>query len=549
MKIPDLLNVKTINGRITVILLFLVFNFTAFSIYILYENNRIKNKFYLLSTQAEPVITLKFIADARHLVAGYNLFQAVITQDTINFKKGYFSSLAEEAGMMKAIKLHCDTLGVPEYAAILSEFEAKQSELKVVGSLFFDMLQDRNDKQLFYAKYGTTHADSLIKSYFEKEFNPKFWAESGVHGKVDQKLKDIKENAAEDLKNRTSRIVIVIGFVLVFILVLSWFVWYKTSNYLSTSINRVVNVLKNMAQGILKKEVITRKDEVGQILSASNVLVENLQTASNFASHIGKGDFSFDFKPASEKDILGLSLLAMRNDLQRFKLDDEKRFWVNQGFAKFGEILRSNNTNLGELSEHFIGELVKYLNANQGSLFVANETKSGVVELEMKACYAYSRKKYINSKIEVGEGLVGQAFLEKDYIYLTNVPNDYIKITSGLGEALPKAVLIVPVVVEELAMGVIELASFSEFESYQIDFVKKLGEDLASVLQSVQSNEKTQTLVGQLQERTEQMHSQEEEIRQNMEELMATQEEVMRKEEDYLQTIKDLRNENEQLKN
>jgi len=548
MKVPDILNIKTINGRITVVLIFLVLNFTAFSVYILYENNRIKNKFYLLSTQAEPVITLKFIADSRHFLASYILLQAILHDETKNYRKDFFRHLNEESDMMKLIKLHCDTLNVPEYAAILSEFDAKQAELKVASNTFFDIIDDRSDKKLFYAKYGTNNADSLIKSYFNTQFSPKYWASNGVHGKIEEQLRSVKESSASDLKARTSRIVVVIGCVLFFILILSWFVWYKTSTYLSSSISKTVHVLKDMAQGILKKQEITRNDEVGQILAASNILVENLQTASNFASHIGKGDFTYQFSPASEKDILGLSLMDMRNDLQKFKLDDEKRLWINEGFAKFGEILRTNNTNLSALCEHFIGELVKYLNANQGSLFMANEGKDGVVHLEMKSCYAYSRKKYIDSKIEVGEGLVGQAFLEKDFIYLTSVPDDYIKITSGLGAALPKAVLIMPIVIEELAMGVIEIASFDEFEAYQIEFVKKLGSDLASVLQSVQTNDKTQILVSQLQERTEQMHSQEEEIRQNMEELMATQEEIMRKEEGYLQTIKLLKTENEQLK-
>jgi GAF domain-containing protein len=161
--------------------------------------------------------------------------------------------------------------------------------------------------------------------------------------------------------------------------------------------------------------------------------------------------------------------------------------------------------------------------------------------LKMRSCYAYGRRKNLSKTIHLGEGLVGQAFREKDIIFLTDIPSDYIQITSGLGKALPNSLLIVPLIHNEQVVGVLELASFQIFEEFQIQFIQKLMESLASTLISVSDNDRTKMLLEESQLRTEHMRAQEEEMRQNMEELSATQEEMHRKEQEYLALIESLR--------
>ncbi len=169
------------------------------------------------------------------------------------------------------------------------------------------------------------------------------------------------------------------------------------------------------------------------------------------------------------------------------------------------------------------------MGANQGGVFIYNDDDKGNEFYQMVAAYAYDRKKFLKRDIMVGEGLVGTSVLEKKTIYMTNVPEHYIQISSGTGEARPRCLLIVPLLVDENVLGVIEMASFSMFEPYKIQFVEKVGESIATTLQSVRINLRTQALLNRSQQQAEELAAQEEEMRQNMEELQATQEESSRK--------------------
>src|SRR5690606_29724611 len=197
------------------------------------------------------------------------------------------------------------------------------------------------------------------------------------------------------------------------------------------------------------------------------------------------------FKPLSEHDVLGNALLDMRSNLAKVAEDDKKRNWATEGMAKFGEILRTNNSDLAKLADEIIGNLVKYLNANQGAIYIMDEedAMSDEPTMSMKACYAWNKKKYLNQKIHRGEGLAGQAWQEGDTVYLTEVPQDYIRIVSGLGDSNPTAIVIVPLKVNDQIFGVVELASFGEFKDFEIEFVQKIAESIASTISSVKRSE------------------------------------------------------------
>lgn len=313
--------------------------------------------------------------------------------------------------------------------------------------------------------------------------------------------------------------------------------------YIIQRIEKIGLQIKQVSQGNLSIRLQDdNKDEIGDMSSYLNEMIQNLEKAALFAEKIGDGDFGYKFDVLGDKDKLGLSLTNMRDKLVTFAEEDKIRNWSTQGMAKFAEVLQSDKRNIDKFYENIMVNLVKYLDANQGAIYVLNDDmKKGEQTLTMKACYAWGRVKDEEEEVLIGVGLVGQCVLERDHIYITEVPDDFVKITSGLGEANPSSVLIVPLIVNEEVMGVLELASFNDIHPYQIEFVEKLGETIASTISGIKVAERTKKLLDESQELGEAMRSQEEELRQNQEEMIATQEEMDR-------TIKELEQELKYLK-
>ena len=256
-------------------------------------------------------------------------------------------------------------------------------------------------------------------------------------------------------------------------------------------------------------------------------------------------------EPLSEADDLAPKLNQAYQRLHSMEEEDELRNWQTEGLSKFVELLRKNDE-LKSLTEEALKEIVQYVGANQGAIFIAydQEDDKDIEEeyLEMISCYAYDREKYESRKIKPGEGLLGQAYLEKSIMRVKRVPEDYIYIKSGLGDASPQSLLIIPLVVNEQIEGVLELASLEPFEDYQVDFLERLGESIGSAISNLKVNERTRRLLNESQEQTEQLRAQEEEMRQNMEELQSTQEEMSRKELELQKMYQSTKQNEEELK-
>ncbi|BDD11211.1 hypothetical protein FUAX_36430 [Fulvitalea axinellae] len=304
---------------------------------------------------------------------------------------------------------------------------------------------------------------------------------------------------------------------------------------ISLPLENISKKLKKLAKGDVsqrksdkKKAVSVKMKEIVGIEEATVALSENLRKTSEFAENIGKGKYGSNFQPVSKNDLLGNALLGMRDNLRKVSEDDQARNWVTEGTAKFADILRNNNDNLANLADEILKNLVRYVGANQGGLFILGNENEEDPFMELAACYAWDRKKFLEQKVRKGEGLIGQAWLERSTLYLTDIPEEYVSITSGLGKANPSCLVIVPLQINEKVYGVLEIASFKLLKEHEIQFLEKISENIASAVSSVKIAENTQRLLEESTELTEQMRAQEEEMRQNMEELQATQEEVSR---------------------
>jgi len=348
---------------------------------------------------------------------------------------------------------------------------------------------------------------------------------------------DHKELIGDPLKNTT--------LILVFALIFSSLIFTVTIIRIARSISKPLLKLQTdfdqIGRGMLPNVTIKHKynDELGYVINSVINMIDGLRKKSAFANEIARNNFDHPFKPLSNDDELGNSLVNMRDSLLKAsreeaerKKEDEKRNWSTVGLAKFSDILRQKNDNLKEFSYEIIKNIVKYTQANQGGILILNEDNADDKYLELTGCYAYDRRKYKEKRVDIGEGLVGACFLEQKTTFITNLPQDYIKITSGLGDNNPECLLLVPLTLNEKTLGVIELASFEPFEDFQVEFLEKLGESIASAISSARINQQTTMLLAQSRLQTEEMKAQEEEMRQNLEELSATQEEATRKSEE-----------------
>jgi GAF domain len=282
---------------------------------------------------------------------------------------------------------------------------------------------------------------------------------------------------------------------------------------------------------------------LGKKISAREIFLQEVTESEKrqasimeeYISQLTQGNLSIEVPSEFKNKTLSGILTTFRDSLYKEKLEAERRLWTNAGLAHFGDILR-NPGSLEELSFSLVSNLARYLKCSQAALFIVQHQHDETF-LELKGCYAYERRKFLTKRVDPGEGLLGQCYLEKRTILLYQVPPDYVSITSGLGQATPDCLVLSPLKAEGTVEGVIEIAGFKKLEQHEISFLEKVCESIAAVFKNIKTNEETRKLLEESQQQAETMQSQEEEMRQNLEELSATQEEMLRKEKEFTKII------------
>ncbi|MBN1144445.1 MAG: GAF domain-containing protein [Bacteroidales bacterium] len=319
--------------------------------------------------------------------------------------------------------------------------------------------------------------------------------------------------------------------------------------YLFISVFSIVDPLKQLAgfaQKIARGEFPDDAVSCGNLSDMQDIKnsldehVVSLRNKYAFTSAMNQDILDTTLDLQGENDDLGHELIRLQKKISdtaekqaRNEEDNLKRRYMNEGLARFAEILRTKSNDLNLLGDNFIREIVKYLNAIQGGFFIFEDSDTSTPALNLIAAFAYNRKKYMNKSISVGEGLVGTCAKEKKTINLVEIPAGYITITSGLGDTPPDNLLLVPVMHEDELLGVIEIASLNRFKDYEVDFAEQVAQTLGSTIDYTRNNQKTADLLARSQQQALEMAEQEEEMRQNMEELKATQEESGRREEEF----------------
>jgi len=251
---------------------------------------------------------------------------------------------------------------------------------------------------------------------------------------------------------------------------------------------------------------------------------QDISKNARFAKKIGEGIYDDEDENIDQDDIIGRSLIVMRDNLLANSKKEKEQNWISEGKDLISRILRMHN-NIEELAYEVIVELIKYIHVIQGSFYIYNEEEKKIINY---ATYAYNRKRYINQEFKIGKGLIGQCAYEQDIVYRTEIPEDYASITSGiLGDTKPASILIVPLITEEKLQGIIEFASIKDhFPELTIEFLRELGEIIARTLYNLKMNQQTEELLQESQQMTAELKANEEQLRQNAEEMRATQEEL-----------------------
>jgi len=318
---------------------------------------------------------------------------------------------------------------------------------------------------------------------------------------------------------------------LILVVVVGVLTYYLVSWDYERQLKKLNKVAEKLSSGELS--VRAAHYHIGHLSRLSGYLLtlrDNMAKAADFAEQIGDGKDCQDLQLLGEKDKLGHSLIGMRNKLKEVAAEDSTRSWVSEGVSIVADILRHHHKTAHELGTELLQHVVEYVGGQQGAIYTAkNGEKDGDTYLELAAGYAYDSGREDNDRIAPGDGLIGQAFLGQETMVIADVPEDHIKISSGLIDGVPRHLLILPLVFNDVSEGVIEIASYQALETYKVEFLKRISENIASTLATLRNSEHTKMLLEQSRKQAQKLQLQENTMLRNQRKLEASQQEMLAK--------------------
>jgi signal transduction histidine kinase/DNA-binding response OmpR family regulator/HAMP domain-containing protein len=260
-------------------------------------------------------------------------------------------------------------------------------------------------------------------------------------------------------------------------------------------------------------------DNVNQLAAS---LTTQIRAISEVATAVTKGDLTRSITVEAEGEVASLkdNINQMIVNLRETTQKNQEQDWLKTNLAKFSSMMQGQK-NLDTVSRLIMSELTPLVSAHHGAFFMMDREESQPV-LKLIATYAYRERKSVSNRFSPGEGLVGQCALERKPILLSKVPPDYIQINSGLGEAPPLSIIVLPVLFEGEVKAVIELASFNAFSAIHQIFLDQLTESIGVVLNMISANMRTEQLLQQSQSLTQELQTQSRELTVQQQELKRT---------------------------
>jgi CheY-like chemotaxis protein/signal transduction histidine kinase/HAMP domain-containing protein len=282
-----------------------------------------------------------------------------------------------------------------------------------------------------------------------------------------------------------------------------------------------------------------------------NQLAANLTTQvraiAEVATAVTKGDLTRSIALEAQGEMAALkdNINEMIRNLKDTTQKNTEQDWLKTNLAKFTRTLQGQR-DLMTVTKLILSELAPVVSAQHGVFYMMSQDGDEAV-LKLTSTYAFRERKGLRNEFRVGEGLVGQCAYEKERILVEDVPGDYVRITSGLGEAPPLNIVVLPVIFEGQVKAVIELAAFRRFKEIHLTLLDQLTETIAIVLNTIAANMRTESLLTQSQTLAEELQSQQEELRQTNTRLEKQAESLRASEELLKQQQEELKRANEEL--
>jgi HAMP domain-containing protein/CheY-like chemotaxis protein/signal transduction histidine kinase len=282
----------------------------------------------------------------------------------------------------------------------------------------------------------------------------------------------------------------------------------------------------------------TWRDLTDNVNQLANNLTGQVRAIADVATAVTEGDLTRSITVVAQGELLALKerVNQMIANLRETTEKNREQDWLKTNLAKFSAMMQGQKT-LESVSRLIMSELTPLVGASHGAFFIATEAEA----LRLTSSYAYKERKHVSNTFQRGEGLVGQCALEKKPILLTRVPSDYIQVNSGLGEAPPLNILVLPILFEGEVRAVTELASFEPFSPIHRIFLDQLSESIGVVLNMIAANMRTEELLDQSQSLAQELQSQ-------SLELQSQQDELKRSNSELAQQTKTLKASEEMLK-
>jgi HAMP domain-containing protein/CheY-like chemotaxis protein/signal transduction histidine kinase len=283
-----------------------------------------------------------------------------------------------------------------------------------------------------------------------------------------------------------------------------------------------------------------------------NQLAENLTTQvraiAEVSTAVTQGDLTRSITVEAQGEVAALknNINEMIRNLKETTQKNQEQDWLKTNLARFSSMLQGQR-DMTTVASMILSELAPLVDAQQGVFYVNQINEEGEKLMKLLGGYAFTQRKNLSNEFRPGEGLVGQCVLEKKRILLTNVPDDYIVVSSGLGEAEPLNIVVLPVLFEEEVKAVIELASFNRFSETHIGFLDQLTESIGIVINTIEANTRTERLLMQSQSLAGELQSQQDELKKTNERLEQQALTLRESEERLRMQQEELRKTNEEL--